>query len=130
MASQAEQEPPLTLRITELRNQQGVVCVALFSSADGFPDNTAKAMKAEGFPIKEIPLNITLADIPFGQYAVTVFHDENADGDLNTGVFGIPQEGIGFSENPKVWKGPPQFQQANFSFTPENPVVEIAMKYF
>jgi uncharacterized protein (DUF2141 family) len=130
MTSSVEHKRLLTLKITALRSQQGVVCLALFSSADGFPNDTAKAIKAEQFPIVEIPLTITLPDIPFGQYAATVFHDENADGNLNVGLFGIPQEGIGFSENPKVWAGPPQFQQADFTFTPESYVVEIEMKYF
>lgn len=125
-----QEKPILTLKIAALRSQQGVVYVALFSSAEGFPNDSAQAVKADCFPIREIPLDIKLSDIPFGRYAVSVFHDENGDGELNQGVFGIPQEGLGFSENPQLWKGPPKFQQADFEFTSENSVVEIEMKYF
>ena len=130
VAAPVQEKPILTLSITALRSQQGVVCVALFSSAEGFPNDSTQAVKAEQFPIREIPLIIKFLDLPFGRYAVSVFHDENGDGELNQGLFGIPQEGLGFSKNPQLWKGPPEFQQADFEFTPENNVVEIAMKYF
>ncbi len=130
MTAQVQQKPTLTLKITALRSQEGVVCVALFPSAEGFPDNADKATIAECFPISEIPLSITFEDIQYGCYAVTVFHDENADGELNRGAFGIPQEGLGFSGNPRLWKGPPEFQQADFEFAPSHTAVEIEMKYF
>lgn len=129
-AVQVQEQPLITLKISGLRSQQGAVCVALFASAEGFPNDSAQAVKAEYFPISEIPLTITFSDVPFGRYAVSIFHDENSDGELNLGAFGIPQEGLGFSENPQLWKGPPKFQQTDFEFTSANSVVEITMKYF
>lgn len=129
-ASQVQQESVLTIKITGLRNQQGFVCIALFSSAEGFPSDADKAVKAEYLPISGIPLTATFKDIQYGRYALTVFHDENADGELNQGVFGIPREGLGFSENPSIWKGAPKFQQADFEFMPSNTTVDIEMKYF
>jgi uncharacterized protein (DUF2141 family) len=128
-STQVKETPSLTLKVTELRSKQGLVHFALFSNADGFPTDTAKALKTGRFPVSEIPLNITLKDLPYGRYAVTVFHDENSNGEFDR-AFGLPKEGFGFSDNPSVWKGAPKFQQADFEFTDTNSVVEIIMKYF
>lgn len=119
----------LTLEIEELRNQQGTVYVALFNSSEGFPNDGGKAVKADSYPITAVPLSITIDDIPFGSYAITVFHDENNDGKLNKGIFGVPKEGFGFSDNPMVLTGPPSFEKASFEFAPEKKRITITMKY-
>ena len=129
-SAQIKKTSDLTLKVSELRSKQGTVHFALFSSAEGFPTDTAKAVRTGCFPIAEVPLTITLTDLPCGKYAVTVFHDENSNNEFDVGAFGFPKEGFGFSDNPPVWKGAPKFQQADFDFTTENRVVEIIMKYF
>lgn len=119
----------LTLELTALRNQAGRVNVALFDSPDGFPSDVSKAVRSGCFAITDLPLAIQLADLPYGQYAVTVHHDENMDATLNCNALGIPKEGIGFSGNPKIWKGVPPFQRALFEFSPSYTIVSITMKY-
>ncbi|MGF1480932.1 MAG: DUF2141 domain-containing protein [Cyanophyceae cyanobacterium] len=126
---QSQSQVPLTLQLDGLRNQQGVVYVALFNAPEGFPDDGSKAVTAQTYPISEIPLTITIEDLPFGDYAITVFHDENEDGKLNTGIFGIPKEGFGFSDDPMILGGPPSFKQASFFFSPDNRHLQISMKY-
>jgi len=128
-SAQVKETPALTLKVIELRIKQGLVHFALFSSPEGFPTDTTKAVKTGRFPVSEVPLNITLTELPYGRYAVTVFHDENSNGEFDTGPFRFPKEGFGFSKNPKVWKGAPKFKDADFEFTAENSVVEIIMKY-
>ncbi len=128
-STQVKETPSLTLKVSELRSKQGAVHFALFSSPEGFPTDTAKAVKTGRFPVSEVPLTITLEDLPYGHYAVTVFHDENSNDGFDTGAFNFPQEGFGFSDNPPVWKGAPKFQQADFEFKTKNSVVEIVVKY-
>ncbi len=41
----------------------------------------------------------SVANLPVGSYAVSLFHDRNQDGVLNRGELGIPSEGFGFSNN-------------------------------
>lgn len=119
----------LTLELTALRNKTGLVNVALFNSSDGFPSDVNKAVRSGCFSITDLPLIIEFADLPYGQYAATVHHDENMDATLNCNALGIPKEGIGFSGNPKIWKGVPPFQRALFEFAPDNTMVAITMKY-
>lgn len=119
----------LVLQITNFRYLKGAVNVALFNSPDGFPSDATKAVRSGRFSVAESPLIVEFADLPYGHYAVTVHHDENMDGQLNCNALGIPKEGIGFSRNPKIWKGVPPFQRAVFEFDATAQIVPITMKY-
>ena len=119
----------LTLVINKLRNKQGEVCVALFESKAGFPEDDTQAVCDSCCAITRLPMTIDF-DVPYGSYAVSLLHDENKDGELNTGLLGIPKEGIGFSNDPLIIKGTPSFEKTCFEFTAENQAVEIEVKYF
>ena len=119
----------LTLTINELRNQKGEVCVALFESKAGFPEDDEQAVCNQCFAISALPMTVDF-EVPHGSYAVSLLHDENKDGELNTNIVGIPKEGIGFSNDPRIIKGTPSFEKTRFEFNEDNQSVEIAVKYF
>ncbi|MCP1335524.1 DUF2141 domain-containing protein [Hyphomicrobiales bacterium FT118] len=50
--------------------------------------------------------------LPPGEYAVIVFHDENDNGLLDTGIFGVPVEGYGFSNNAEGFLSAPAWRAA------------------
>jgi uncharacterized protein (DUF2141 family) len=119
----------LTLQLNQLRNQLGVVNVVLFSGAEGFPSGAEQACRSGCFVVGDLPLLVAFTDLPFGRYAVAVHHDENQDGQVNVNSLGIPKEGIGFSNNPKILMGAPSFKKAAFDFSPEEQTIAITMKY-
>ena len=119
----------LTITINQLRNQQGEVCIALFESEVGFPKDDTQAVRNRCFAITELPMSVSF-DVPYGSYSASVLHDENKDGELETGLMGIPQEGIGFSNDPMIITGTPNFETASFEFSADNAAIEITMKYF
>jgi uncharacterized protein (DUF2141 family) len=59
---------------------------------------------------------ISFDDLPSGDYAVVVLHDENADMKLDRNAFGKPREGWGMSNNPKAHLSAPPFSAARFTF--------------
>jgi uncharacterized protein (DUF2141 family) len=61
--------------------------------------------------------------------AVGVLHDEDGDKRMATGLFGIPKEGFGVSNNPRILFGPPRFEDARLVPQPGQPII-IDMKYF
>ncbi|WAL58226.1 DUF2141 domain-containing protein [Thermocoleostomius sinensis] len=119
----------LTLEVVGLRNQTGLINIAVFRGADGFPGDPGKAVRSGSFAITTLPLMIQFSELPIGSYAISAHHDENMDATLNCNALGIPKEGIGFSGNPKIWRGAPSFQRSLFEFTPSNTFVSITMKY-
>ncbi len=119
----------LTLVINELRNEKGEICIALFDSEAGFPEDDTKSICNSCAEITKTPMSVSF-DVPYGSYSVSILHDENKDGELNTNIVGIPQEGIGFSNDPMIITGTPSFETASFEFSEDSPVIEITMKYF
>lgn len=64
-----------------------------------------------------------------GYYAVRVFHDADGDGELDRGLFGEPREGFGFSRDPRLSFGPPDF--ADVAFRVSGPTrVAVRMNYW
>jgi uncharacterized protein (DUF2141 family) len=67
-------------------------------------------------------------DVPHGDYAIKVFHDENENQKLDTNFVGMPKEKFGFSNNVMGRFGPPSYEQARFRFEAEAATVEIEMR--
>ncbi|NJM99466.1 MAG: DUF2141 domain-containing protein [Phormidesmis sp. RL_2_1] len=65
-----------------------------------------------------------------GTYAVSVLHDENGDNQLDTGMFGIPAEGFGFSGNPAIQMRAPEFSEAAVVVFGNKTTTEIDLIYY
>jgi uncharacterized protein (DUF2141 family) len=55
---------------------------------------------------------ILVPGVPKGSWAVLVYQDENANGELDRNFIGIPKENYGFSRNAAGKFGPPSFDEA------------------
>jgi uncharacterized protein (DUF2141 family) len=80
-------------------------------------------------PIADAASTCTFDPIPAGIYAVGCIHDENKNGKLDTGMFGIPTEGIVASNHAKGFMGPPSFDKAKFSFSGAASALQLRMGY-
>ena len=66
-------------------------------------------------------------DLPYSQYAVKVFHDENTNSELDTNFLGIPTEDYGFSNNVRGTFGPADYDDAKFLFEQTEMKMEISV---
>ena len=64
-----------------------------------------------------------------GNYAISLVHDENANGRLDKAIL-IPREGFGFSRNPKITFGPPKFSAVEVAVGQGDVKVPVKMKYY
>ncbi|HEX2797882.1 MAG TPA: DUF2141 domain-containing protein [Immundisolibacter sp.] len=113
-----------------LRNHQGSVLFALFIEPRGFPDRGELAAMRVEVPIDADQVRARFSNVPDGQaLAVGVLHDEDGDKRMATGLFGMPKEGFGVSNNPRILFGPPRFEDARLVPQPGQPII-IDMKYF
>ena len=94
------------MTVTGLRSSDGVVRCGLYASADGFRQPGREMRGAVG-AIRGQSATCTFSNIPAGTYAVAVFHAEHNEARIETGAFGKPKQGYGFSGNPSSGFGPP-----------------------
>jgi uncharacterized protein (DUF2141 family) len=51
------------------------------------------------------------------EYALAIYHDLNENGKMDAGIFGIPTEKYGFSNNAKGHMGPPSYHKSRIELT-------------
>ncbi len=129
----ADADPPAdgTLRvvISGLESSDGRVGCALFTSARGFPDEIEHASRKVEVRIQRRRAACVFTDLAPGTYAVAVAHDENANGELDTGLFGIPTEGYGASNDAPASFGPPSWDDARLQLDGRGTAIRIRMRY-
>lgn len=127
--TQVPPENVIHVDVDGLRSQKGQVLCALYSSANGFPKKPDKAIAhaksaiSSGHAVCEFP------DVAAGTYAVSVLHDENSNGKLDTSFIGMPREGVGSSNNAKGRFAPPKFDAAAFRYTGGRHDLKITIVY-
>jgi uncharacterized protein (DUF2141 family) len=131
-ATSPEAVSPIEITFNGIKSSSGKIEVAIFDAraADSFPksERALKRLSIENTS-QEGRLTATLPDLPPGDYALAIFHDEDSDGVFKFGLFGIPREGLAFSNNPKIYFGPPSFDKAKVNVGSIRRL-DIEMKYF
>lgn len=114
----------VTVTISNLENNEGKVFVSLYNSEDSF---LGKGYKSTFSKIKNNGCEVVFKNVPNGIYAVSFFHDENDNNKMDTGMFGIPKEDYGCSNNAKGFMGPPKWEDAKFSIQNESVTQHIKL---
>jgi uncharacterized protein (DUF2141 family) len=127
--AQPQQASLIHVEIDGLRNDKGQVLCALFSSAADFPKNGDKAIEHAKSGISHGQAVCEFPGVAPGRYAVSVFHDENSNGKMDTNLVGIPREGVGASNNARGHFGPPKFEAAAFHFSGDRVDLNITIYY-
>lgn len=123
------QSGTITVHITGLKNLEGKLGVSLYNSKRGFPGKHDQAFASVLKKIAGTAENVVFEHLPYGSYAVSIMHDENNNGKLDTNFIGIPKEGVGVSNNPKIGMGGPKFNDSVFTLDTKELEVTVAMKY-
>uniref|UniRef100_Q3ARS1 DUF2141 domain-containing protein n=1 Tax=Chlorobium chlorochromatii (strain CaD3) TaxID=340177 RepID=Q3ARS1_CHLCH len=128
--TQADQKGSLTITITNFRAIKGSLGISLYNTKKGFPSGYEQAYANQIKKVNGSSECVTFQNIPYGVYAVSVVHDENENGKLDTTFIGIPKEGVGASNNPKMSFGPPSFNDSKVLLNKDVLEVMVSMKYF
>ena len=120
----------LTIEVHGIRSGDGTLYVAVHTpeTKETFPAGAGKLAGLDQ-PARTGSLRFVLRDLSPGQYAVNAFHDENDNGELDTGLFGIPSEGYGFANDPNTTFGPPKFEAAAVNVGDSSAVAVMTLKY-
>jgi len=102
----------LEITIQGLRNSDGMMRLALFDKPEEFP--RGQDIRDHDIAAKSGDVVVVFKDLKPGLYALAIHHDENTNKSMDTNFIGLPQEGYGFSNNARVFFGPPSFEAAAF----------------
>ncbi len=102
----------------------------LYNHPDGFPrDRDARLQSKIVDTIDGDHVTVRFENLPFGEYAIVMVHDENRSGDMDRGFLGVPKEGFGFSNNFRPTFSAPSFEQAKFLLNEQEVVLDLEMIY-
>jgi len=121
------QKAKLVVKCIGLKSNKGSVKMALCNSIKNYEDQENPFI-GKTLSIKNKIAEIEIDDIPYGDYAIKSFHDENDNNDLDTNFLGLPVEDYGFSNNARGTFGPPSWKEAKFKVQKDYILVEIELK--
>ncbi len=114
----------IVVNIINIPNNDGQVLVSLHDKAKDFPKKAILKRTAE---IIEGVAVVSFPDMEYGNYAITVIHDENKNGKLDFNLLHIPKENGAASNNAKGFMGPPKYEDAMFEVKSKEVSMDIQM---
>ncbi len=103
----------ISVDVHEVPSSKGKISVAVYNTKEGFL-KFDKVFKCDSILAKKGITHISIKDLPEGEYALAIFHDENGNDKLDTNWLGIPKEKVAFSNAKMKTFGPPAFKECAF----------------
>lgn len=101
----------LRIEIRDVASSNGAIHIGVYNAAEAFPKD-GRTFRSAVVPAQAPRSVAVFDDLPQGDYAVAVYHDENGNGKFDTNRIGLPLERYGFSRDARVFLGPPRFDDA------------------
>lgn len=113
-----------TISVSGFKQASGKLQIAVYNDKNGFltPERVYKNIVLE---VNQSILKHTI-QLPKGDYAVALFHDNNSNGICDKNMFGIPTERYGFSNNIRPILKAPSFESTAIAVV-KDVAIEIAL---
>ena len=120
----------LAIDVHGVRSGDGRVYLAVHGPAtrDTFPSGEA-VVEGLRAPARTGTMRFVVRDLAPGRYALSAFHDENDNGELDTNLMGIPSEGYGFGNDASAAFGPPSFEAPAVDVDAASGVTTLTLAY-
>lgn len=128
--SAANAQGKVTAIATGFKNNNGICRACIFNSAESFNGKSGNAVQCLQVPIINGEAKIAFDNLPAGNYAISLFHDENRNNKLDNNFLGIPKEGYSASKNKLPATSAPTFYDNSF-FISNNSITlpKIKLRY-
>ncbi len=126
-AAPARADGVVEVTITGIHSAKGTILVAVCDQATFLQETCRYKGRA---PAAIGSVTIRIAGVPPGTYAAQAYGDENDNGKIDRNLFGIPTEGLGFSNDAKMRFGPPAFGDAAFTLGPAGGRIAFGLRYY
>jgi len=105
----------LTVVISDIRSDIGVLNIGIYDNKNDWLGSST--VQKRGLQVLENSVDgvvTTSFDVEPGEYAISVHHDDNDNGKMDTNFIGIPKEPTGLSNGAVPKFGPPKYKDAAF----------------
>ncbi len=113
----------IQVNINGIKSNEGTIRVGLYTTKNSFLNKIYKGIDIEA---KIDGVQVTFKNIEPGEYAISLYHDEDNNQTLNT-FLKIPTEPYGTSNNAKGKFGPPKWEDAKFIVSDQTVVQNIKL---
>ena len=103
----------IAIDVHDVPSSKGKISVAVYNTKEDFL-KFEKVFKCDSIVAQKGITSIAIKDLPKGEYALAIFHDENGNDKLDTNWLGIPKEKVAFSHAKMKTFGPPGFKDCAF----------------
>jgi len=124
ITASAQDNHKLTINVSDIQIVKGSILVAVCDKDNFLKGNIKRGMAL----VKEYKATIEIADLPAGDYAIMLFHDENGNYQLDMSESGVPLEGVGFSKV-DLFVGMPEFEECKITVS-EDLSIAVKLHYF
>jgi uncharacterized protein (DUF2141 family) len=102
--------------------------ISINKGPEGWPESNF--LEQRFIPTFTAPtFTIVFKDLPYGNYAIALLHDEDKNGELTKNFIGMPKEGFAFSRNYQVVLRAPKYHEANFELDSPKKTITINFQY-
>lgn len=115
----------LTVTIQNVQSKTGTIRISLMKSCKNFPSCNPESTAIIDAKTSSVQKAFTVEP---GEYAVAVYHDVNANGELDKRIFGIPKEPYGFSNNFRPRVSAPTFSDCMISVGAAGKAISIKIE--
>ena len=124
-----ESQTKLTVQVAGVRAAKGEMAVTLYpDDAKRFLAPHSKLARVRA--VAQAPMTSACFWLPTpGFYAVSVYHDENANHDFDRTVLGLPAEGFAFSNDPPTPTALPPFRAVRFKAGDGETRIKVKLRY-
>ena len=117
----------VVVTVTGIRSAKGTILVAVCDEATFLQPTCRYKGRA---PAATGSVTVRITGVPPGVYAAQAYGDENDNGRIDRTLFGVPTEGLGFSNDAKMRFGPPSFADAAVRVGPGGARIEFGLRYY
>ena len=117
----------LLITVSNIKSAEGNIMIAIYDADQEFLGQEMVTGKVERVT-QTGEMTIVIDDLPFGEYAISIYHDENANENLDTNLFKLPTEPYGFSNDARGTFGPPSFEDSKIIFNSNQREFSIQLK--
>ncbi len=123
--AQSSAKGTLEITFTDLRSGIGQIAIGINKSDEGWPRTPHLKGDWKKTNGNASSMTVQVKDLEHGTYAISMLDDENNNLEMDN-FLGVPKEGFGFSNDPKVGMSAPKFDEC--SFTIDEPVKKISIR--